>query len=98
MELLLKHEDDKLGRSLQPTKTISCFFVFVVCRLCTSKQSFGYVLLDLATCVFVEVFVRDQPKTKIWLESFRRPQISQNIMFWEIPKDLPKHCNAAGVV
>jgi hypothetical protein len=36
-----------------------CFFVFVVCRFCTSKQSFGYVFLDLARCVFVEVFVRD---------------------------------------
>ncbi len=56
-----------------------CFFVFVVCRFCTSKWSFGYVFLNLARCVFVNVFVRDWPKTKIWLESFRRPQISQNI-------------------
>ncbi len=56
-----------------------CFFVFVVCRFCTSKGSFGYVFLDLARCVFVKVFVRDWPKTKIWLESFRMPQISQNI-------------------
>ncbi len=30
-----------------------CFFVFVVCRFCTSKQSFGYVFLNLARCVFV---------------------------------------------
>ncbi len=36
-----------------------CFFVFVVCRFCTSKQSFGYVFLNLARCVFVKVFVRD---------------------------------------
>jgi hypothetical protein len=36
-----------------------CFFVFVVCRFCTSKRSFGYVFLDLARCVFVEVFVCD---------------------------------------
>ncbi len=46
------------------------FFVFVVCRLCTSKQSLGYLLLNLARWVLVEVFVRDWHKTKIWLESF----------------------------
>ncbi len=49
-----------LDQTLQLTKTfLSCFFMFVVCRFCTSKQSFGYLLLDLARCVFVEVFVRD---------------------------------------
>ncbi len=37
-------------------------------RFCTSKQSFGYLFLDLARWVFVEVFVCDLPKTKIWLE------------------------------
>ena len=35
------------------------FFCFVVCRLCTSKQWFGYLLLCLAIWVFVEVFVCD---------------------------------------
>ncbi len=57
-------------------KLVLCFFMFVVCRFCTSKQSFGYVLLNLGMCVFVKVFVPDWPKTKIWLESFQRPQIS----------------------
>ncbi len=72
---------------------LSCFFVFVVCRICTSKRSFGYVLpvlLDLARCVFVEVFVCDWPKTKIWLESFWRPQISQNIHVLGDPKTFTK--------
>ncbi len=40
-------------------KKFSFFFAFVICRFCTSKQSFGYVFLDLARCVFVKVFVRD---------------------------------------
>ncbi len=80
-------------------KLFLCFFMFVVCRFCTSKQSFGYVLLDLARCVFIEVFVRDWPKAKIWLESFWRPQISQNIWsFGRSKSDLWKRCNAAGVV
>jgi hypothetical protein len=49
-----------LGWSLQPTKTyFLCFFVFVVCRFCTSKRSFGYVFLNLVRCVFIKVFVRD---------------------------------------
>jgi hypothetical protein len=79
----------------------SCFFVFVVCRFCTSKQSFGYLLIDLARWVFVKVFVRDWPKTKFWLESFLEApdlpkpfkfwELPKLFKFWELPKLLPKH-------
>ncbi len=50
------------------------FYVFVVCKFCTSKRFVGYFFLNLARWVFVEVVVRDWHKTKIWLESFRRPR------------------------
>ncbi len=73
---LLNHLDVLTeGRTLQPTKTFFvCFFVFTVCRFCTSKQSFGYFCLGLARWVFGKVFVRDWHKTKILLESFVGPR------------------------
>ncbi len=92
-----------------PRKLFFVFFLmFVVCRFWPSKQSFGYVFLDLARCVFVEVFVRDWLKTKICLESFRRPQISQNISCFRRSQKIYQNIamllglsrlgNAAGVV
>jgi hypothetical protein len=75
------------------------FLAFVVSSFCTSKQSFGYLVINLARCVFVEVFVCDCPKTKIWLESFWRLQIFQNMKsVGRFKSDLRKLCNAAGVV
>jgi hypothetical protein len=55
-------------------KLFLCFFVFVVCRFCTSKRSFGYVFLDLARCVFIEVFVHDWPKPKFGWRVFGGPR------------------------
>ena len=48
-----------LGRSLQTNKMFFLFFpLFVVCRFCTSKRSFGYFFLWLAMQLFVAVFVQ----------------------------------------
>ncbi len=113
MNYHLKCPDLKKSNPLQQLTAsenfFSCIFVFVLCRFCTSKQSFGYVLLDLARCVFVVVFVfLTDPKPKFGWRVFGGPRSPKTFEVLGDPKviyenfamllGLSKLGNAAGVV
>ncbi len=88
-----------LGQSLQPTKTIYRVF------LCSSYVGFVPVsdLLDMYCLIWRGVFLSKflfvtDPNQNLVGEFSEAPDLPKHFRFWEIPKDLPKDCNAARVV
>ncbi len=83
-----KKQEKNVGPSVVKVlqKPFSCFFVFLVCRFCTSKQSFGYVLLNLARCVFVEVFFALTQNQNLVGELSEAPDLPKHLKCWENQK------------